>query len=539
MRPSQSWSGGRLRRRADASGGHDAIVVGGGHNGLVAAFYLARAGLRTLVLERRGIVGGACVTEEFTPGYRASPGAYVLSALRPAIWRDMALNPRGLRVSPAGPSLNLFADGASCILHNTDAETADEIRRFSSADAAAFVEFKREMTAIGALLFPTMDAPPGPVRIGLRAARRRGVAERAAELLTTSARRYLDARFESEHVKAALGWDAISNTLAGPSDSGTGVALLHEHAADPSGAVPWGFVPGGMGEVTRMMADAAREQGAEIRTDAEVARILVEGGRARGVELRDGGSLRARVVVSNADPKRTFLGLCDPVDLPRRFLGAIRAYRCQGASLKLNLALSGLPALAGRRSAGEEHRGLIQVTLPLGEMDRQQDDARRGISAVDPHLEVCFPTVHDPSLAPAGGHVATVGVRSQPYALAGDGWDVMRDRVADRVVEQLGRFFPDLPGMVVGREALSPLDLERRLALTGGHHLHGDMLPDQLFLLRPVRGAAGYRAPIRGLYLCGAGTHPGGGVTGANGRNCAAVVAGDLRRRRVRGSADG
>jgi phytoene dehydrogenase-like protein len=270
-----------------------------------------------------------------------------------------------------------------------------------------------------------------------------------------------------------------------------------------------------------------------------VARVVVRDGRARGVELSDGSSLRARVVVSNADPKRTFLGLCDPADLPARFRGAIRAYRCQGASFKLNLALSGLPALAGRRSPGDEHRGLIQVTLPLAEMDRQQDDARRGIPAVDPHLEVCFPTVHDPSLAPEGGHVVTVGARSQPYALVGDGWDVIRDRVADRVVEQLGRFFPDLPGMVVGREALSPLDLERRLALTGGHHLHGDMLPDQLFLLRPVRGAAGYRAPIRGLYLCGAGTHPGGGVTGANGRNCAGVVAADLRRRRVRGGSAG
>jgi phytoene dehydrogenase-like protein len=539
MQPWRSSRGGRLRRRARRFGDHDAIVVGGGHNGLVAAFYLARAGLHTLVLERRRIVGGACVTEEFAPGYRASPGAYVLSALRPAVWRDMRLRERGLRLSPAGPSLNLFADGASFVLRNSDPETAREISAFSSADARAFIEFKREMAELGALLFPTMDAPPGAVRMGLRAARRRNVAERAAELLTTSARRYLDSRFESEHVKSALGWDAISNTLAGPSDPGTGVALLHEHAADPTGAVPWGFVTGGMGEVTRMMADAAREQGADIRTGAEVARVVVEDGRARGVELADGTSHRAGVVLSNADPKRTFLALCDPADLPDRFLGAIRAYRCQGASLKLNLALAGLPPLKGRTSPGEEHRGLIQVTLPLEQMDRQQEDARRGISAVDPHLEVCFPTVHDASLAPDGGHIATVGVRSQPYALAGEGWDAMRDRVADQVVEQLGRFFPDLPGMVVDREVLSPLDLERRLALTGGHHLHGDMLPDQLFLLRPVRGHAGYRSPVRGLYMCGAGTHPGGGVTGANGRNCARVVVGDLRRRRVRGSTDG
>ncbi|MGH3138817.1 MAG: phytoene desaturase family protein [Gaiellales bacterium] len=539
MQPWRSVRGGRLRRRARRFGDHDAIVVGGGHNGLVAAFYLARAGIRTLVFERRRIVGGACVTEEFAPGYRASPGAYVLSALRPAVWRDMRLRERGLKLSPAGPSLNLFADGTSFMLRNSDSETAREISAHSSSDARTFLEFKQEMAEMGALLFPTMDAPPGAVRIGLRAARRRGVAERAAELLTTSARRYLDSRFESEHIKAALGWDAISNTLAGPSDSGTGVALLHEHAADPTGAVPWGFVAGGMGEVTRMMSDAAREEGAEIRTGAEVARVVVDGGRARGVELADGASHRAAVVVSNADPKRTFLTLCDPADLPDRFLGAIRAYRCQGASLKLNLALAGLPALKGRTSPGEEHRGLIQVTLPLEQMDRQQEDARRGISAVDPHLEVCFPTVHDASLAPQGGHVVTVGVRSQPYALAGEGWDVMRDRVADRVVEQLGRFFPDLPGMVVAREVLSPLDLERRLALTGGHHLHGDMLPDQLFLLRPVQGHAGYRSPVRGLYMCGAGTHPGGGVTGANGRNCARVVVGDLRRGRMRGSTHG
>jgi phytoene dehydrogenase-like protein len=292
-----------------------------------------------------------------------------------------------------------------------------------------------------------------------------------------------------------------------------------------------------MGEVTRMMSDAAREEGVEIRTGAEVARIVFEGGRACGVELAGGGFEHARAVVSNADPKRTFLRLCDPEHLPGRFARAIAAYRCEGASLKINLALAGLPALAGAPAPDGAHRGLIQVTLPLHEMDRHQQDARRGIPAIDPHLEVCFPTVHDPSLAPEGRHVATIGVRSQPYRLASGAWDTLRDDVADRVVEQLGRHFPDLPGMVLDRDVLSPLDLERRLALTGGHHLHGDMLPDQLFLFRPVRGAAGYRSPVRGLYLCGAGTHPGGGVTGANGRNCARVVVRDLRRRPgVRGS---
>ncbi len=216
-------------------------------------------------------------------------------------------------------------------------------------------------------------------------------------------------------------------------------------------------------------------------------------------------------------------------------MAAIGAYRCEGASLKLNLALSGLPALAGRTAPGDEHRGLIQVTVPLEEMERQQAGARSGIPGVDPHLEVCFPTVHDPSLAPEGCHVVTIGARSQPYRLAERTWDEVGGEAADRVIAQLGRFFPDLPGMVVGREVLSPLDLERRLALTGGHHLHGDMLADQLFLFRPVRAHPGYRSPVRGLYLCGAGTHPGGGVTGANGRNCARTVLHD--RKRMRGSA--
>jgi phytoene dehydrogenase-like protein len=531
-----------------------AVIIGGGHNGLVAAFYLARAGLRPLVLERRPFVGGACNTEEFAPGFRASTGAYVLSMLREQIWRDMRLARRGLVVDPAGPSLNLFADGTTFMLDDDVGTTQDEIRRFSKADAAVFPEFESELAGLAEAIRPMFDwTPPNPglasprdlprlLHLGTRAVRYRRRLLGAGYLFSTSVTQYLDEWFESDVLKAALGWHAINDSVAGPSTPGTAYVLLHDHAAEEAGGGvrSWGFVRGGMGVVTGLMADAAREAGAEIRTDADVESVLVEGGRAVGVRLAGGEEVRAESVLSNADPKRTFLGLCDAADLPARFLGAIRAYRCEGASLKLNLALSGLPALAGRRAPGDEHRGLIQVTLPLAEMDRQQDDARRGIPAIDPHLEVCFPTVHDPSLAPEGGHVVTVGARSQPYTLAGEGWDVMRNRAADRVVEQLGRFFPDLPGMVVGREALSPLDLERRLALTGGHHLHGDMLPDQLFLLRPVRGAAGYRAPIRGLYLCGAGTHPGGGVTGANGRNCAGVVAADLRRRRFGGgSADG
>jgi phytoene dehydrogenase-like protein len=515
------------------SGRLDAIVIGGGHNGLVAAFYLARRGLRTVVLERRETLGGACVTEEFAPGYRASPGAYVLSMLRPAIWRDMHLAERGLSVRPAGPSLCLFGDGARFTLHNDDARTVEEIRRYSPADASAFQGFKQELAEIGALVFPTLDAPPSLARFGAHAMRRPQVAERAAALLSTSARRWLDERFDSEHVKAALGWDAISNTLAGPSTPGTALALLHEHAADPGGAVPWGFVPGGMGTVTRLMAEAAREAGAELRTASPVARVIVEDGRACGALLEGGEELRARVVLSNADPKRTFLGLCGADDLPEPFVRAVEAYRCDGASMKINLAVAELPALPGVDGLGEEHGGLIQLTLPLGEMDRDQESARRGVPAADPHVELCIPTVHDPSLAPAGHHVLTIGARSQPYRLAEGTWDDARESVADGIVEQLGRFMPNLPGAILHRQVLSPLDLERKLGLTGGHHMHGDMLPDQLFAFRPVRGHADHRTPIRNLYLCGAGTHPGGGVTGANGHNCAGVVVRDLRLRRA------
>ena len=318
----------------------------------------------------------------------------------------------------------------------------------------------------------------------MRAARTPDVARAEAGLLSTSTRRWLDERFDSEHVKAALGWDAISNTLAGPSTPGTALSLLHEHAAHSGGGVPWGFVPGGMGTVTGMMADAAREAGADLRPASPVDRIVVEDGRACGVVLESGEELRSRIVLSNADPKRTFLGLCDPADVPEEFARAIDAYRCDGASMKINLAVDRLPEIPGTTGLSEEHHGLIQLTLPLEGMDRDQESARQGVPAVDSHVELCIPTVHDPSLAPPGHHVITVGARSQPYALAEGTWDDIRESVADRIVQQIGGLLPNVPDSVVHRQVLSPLDLERRLGLTGGHHMHGDMLPDQLFWFR-------------------------------------------------------
>jgi phytoene dehydrogenase-like protein len=526
----------------------DAVVVGGGHNGLAAGFYLARGGLRTLILERRRIVGGACVTEEFAPGFRASPGAYVLSMLRDTIWRDMRLVRRGLRVSQAGPSLNIFPDGSRFMLHGDTATNVEAMRALSPHDAAAFPRFEGRMEELAKALMPLYSRAPFDPRLlrvrdsrdalflGQLALRHRSSLLDIAYLFSASAQQLLDESFRSEEIKAALAWQSISNTLAGPSTPGTAYRLLHEAAAagGAGGGDGWGFVAGGMGVVTGLMADAAREAGATIRTDAEVARFSVRNGAVTGVTLVDGRQIRSRFVLSNADPKRTFLGLTDPGDLPEEFLARIGTYKSHGASIKMNLAVSELPRVTGDTDAAPQpyHRGLIQFTKLLGDLDRDQELARRGIPAPEPHVEVCFPTVHDPSLAPEGRHIVTIGIRSQPYQLKDKDWDSVKDDVADRVVERLGTFMPNLPGAVLHRQVLTPLDLERKFALTGGHHMHGDMSPDQLFFLRPVRGYGGYRTPIDRLYLCGAGTHPGGGVTGANGSNCARVVLKDAGRGR-------
>jgi phytoene dehydrogenase-like protein len=524
---------------------HDVVIIGGGHNGLVAAFYLARAGLRPLVLERRPFVGGACVTEEFAPGYRASTGAYVLAMLRPAVWRDLELDRRGITVSPAGPTLNLMPDGTSLLLGDDPAQAMDAISHHSRRDAEMLGRFEAELGQLAQVLLPTMDMPaPDPsmrhVRdwttashLGRTTLKHRSLIAQTLRLLVSSAGDYLSERFETDIVKSALGWHAINDSLVGPSSSGTGYVLLHDHASgDPDGGIrQWGFVNGGMGRVTAAMAEAAVEVGATVRTDAAVAAIRVTGERAIGVTLANGEEIDAETIVSNADPKHTFLSLCDGAALPEEFVRSMRSFRCEGTSMKINLALGSLPRVRGDKSTDVQpyHRGILEIGPPLDVLDVQQAEARRGIAASGSHVEICFPTVHDASLAPESRHIATIDVNSQPYNLAAGAWDDHKDAVADRVIGELGELMPDLPGAILERQVLSPLDLERVLGITGGHALHGDMTLDQLFIFRPALHYSDYRTPLESLYLCGAGTHPGGGVTGANGRNCAAAVVADRR----------
>lgn len=529
---------------------YDAAIIGGGHNGLVAGYYLAREGLSTVVLERRDIVGGCCVTEEFAPGFRASTGAYVLSMLREQIWSDMKLAERGIVVDPAGPSLHLFADGTRLELSEDTDQAVAAIRELSEADAAAYPAFEEHLAELAGLVTPLIDttppstSPAGPadllalLKVGRLAAGKRKLIDEALFLFTTSVTQFLEERFENEYVKAAIGWHAINDSIAGPSSPGSAYILLHDHAGEDTaaGARSWGFVRGGIGRVTEAMADAAREVGAEIRTGAEVEEILVEGGKSTGVRLKDGEVVKAARVISNADPKTTFLDLTPEGSLPESFAASVEAYRCQGTSMKINLAVDKLPRATNMAGDGTQpyHLGIMEVNQPLADMDRAQAEARAGKPADDPHVEMCVPTVHDPSLAPSGHHVLTIDVNSQPYELAEGSWGEIDEEVADRAIAKLEHYFPGLTDSILHRQVLSPLGLEQVLGIHGGHALHGDMAFDQLFTLRPVRGWAEYRTPIEGLWLCGAGTHPGGGVTGANGRNCAREVLKETKGGRVR-----
>jgi phytoene dehydrogenase-like protein len=525
----------------------DAVVVGGGHNGLTAAAYLARGGLRTLVLERRDVVGGCCVTEEIAPGVRASTTSYIASMLRPEVIRELSLVRRGLRMIPCEPSLQVpFPDGDILPWWGDPARTAAEVDRVCPGDGAAFLALDARLKRLAAYLQGFFLEPPPDVgarglrrlrELGRIARRFRGITgEEIAGLVTFLAASLGDLtrrHFRSEKVRALVLANSIYGRHGGPEEPGTAAGLLFHllTGGEDETAGFFGHVIGGMGSITRAIAGAARDHGAEARTGSPVARIDIREGRARGVVLEDGTEIAARVVLSNADPKRTFLGLVGQEHLDGGFAADVRSIRMDGPAAKVNLALSEEPRLAAMPPGADPGRRALFTLLPsLDFAQRSAEAARRGHIPDQLWIDCVVPTNVDPTLAPEGAHVLTCFVQFVPYRLADGTWDRRRDELGDRVVRTIGEYAPNVPGSVVARQVLTPLDLERTYGLTEGNISHGDLSLDRLFFMRPVPGWSRYRTPIEGLYLCGVGTHPGGGVTGAPGRNAAMQVLRDLRR---------
>lgn len=531
----------------------EVIVVGAGHNGLTAGALLARAGLATLVLERRDVIGGCCVTEEIAPGCRASTTSYIASMLRPEVIRDLDLRSHGLRMIACEPALQVAIEGGLVLADwNDPVRTAAGIARFSGADARAYMQVTAELHRLAARLQPLLTELPPDTTAGrlrglaelLRLGRRlRGIRGHdvpgLTRLLTGSLGEFLEARFESREARSLLLANNLYGKHGGPYQPGTLIGLAFHMLTGGEESVPgfFGHVLGGMGAISDAIASAGRSHGMAIRTDAPVARIMVRDGTARGVVLADGTELTARVVLSGADPKRTFLGLVDKADLPEDFRAAIAGIKMDGPCAKVNLVLDAEPQVTGMPAdAGPGQRALFTLPPDIAVADACYDRAKRGeIADADQLFVDCVLASNvDDSLAPPDRHIMTCFVQYVPYKLASGSWDTRRDELGDKVITRISRFAPNVAEAVVARQVLTPLDLERTYGLTEGNIFHGDVRPDQLFHMRPVPGWARYATPVRGLYLCGAGAHPGGGVTGAPGHNAAHRVLADLKHRSAR-----
>jgi phytoene dehydrogenase-like protein len=528
----------------------DAIIIGGGHNGLACACYLAGAGLSVRVLERRGVVGGAAVTEEFHPGFRNSTASYTVSLLNPKVIAELRLREHGLNMleRPLSNFLPL-PEGGSLSVGPTLADTQRAVAQFSARDAAALPRYYDMLERVAGLLRElALETPPnagGGVRdlvAALAAGNRLRKLDMAArrdvlDLFAKSAGHLLDAWFESDALKAAFGFDAIVGNFASPYTPGSAYVLLHHVFGEVNGKPgAWGHAVGGMGAITQAMAAEARARGVDIVTDAEVARVNVEGGAACGVTLADGRTLAARCVVSNLNPKLLFLDLIDAAELDAEFVERLRHYRCESATFRMNVALSELPDFSVARGTQVQphHQAGIIMAPSLAYMERAYFDARTDGWSREPIVEMLIPSTVDGSLAPAGKHVASLFCQHFSYALPqGRTWDDCRDAAADHIIDLVNRHAPNFKASILGRRVLSPLDLEREFGLVGGDIFHGALSPDQLYSARPLLGYADYRGPLKGLYLCGSGTHPGGGVTGLPGRNAAREIARDWRRGRL------
>ncbi len=525
------------------TGRYDAIVIGGGHNGLVAAAYLARAGRKVVVLERRERVGGAAVTEEIFPGFKFSVFSYVVSLLRPEIIRELDLPSHGLEILPLESTVTPLRNGDYFAAWGDPDRSRRELHRHAPKDVEAMESFGRLMHHMAMAVRPIIGmVPPDPTSLGLRDLRGmlrlgghlRGLDEKNVhalhKLMTMSAADFLDEWFECEPLKATKSASGIIGTFLGPRSPGTAYVLLHHYMGEIDGAFrAWGFARGGTGAVSEAIAGAARGFGAEIRTEADVAEVIVRGGRARGVALANGDELRAPVVVSGLDPARTFLGLLAEADVPDDVVEAVRRFRFRGSSGKVNLALAQAPNFPCLPGTGPHLRGAISISPSIEYLERAYDDAKYGAFSRRPYMDIVLPSMIDPGMAPPGMHVMSIFVQYAPYRLTG-GWnDAQREAFGDAVIETLAEYSPNLESSILHRQVISPWDIEQMTGLTEGNIFQGELALQQLFFLRPVPRWAHYRTPVRGLYQCGAGTHPGGGVMGASGRLCAGEILRDRR----------
>ena len=526
----------------------DIVIIGGGHNGLITAFYLAKAGYKALVLERRIQVGGAAITEEFHPGFRTSLLAHSTGPLRPEVVRDMQLEKHGLKViTPNVAVTALSPDGVPLILYRDIDKAAEGIARVSSADSAKYRGFyaalektSRVISKVLTMTPPEISQPSKSDLFGLLQLGRsvRGLGKKSTyDLLRWGPMAVADLVsefFENDLLRATIAARGIFGTFLGPWSAGTSLVLLLRASADSNPAGSHFFAAGGVGAITQAMAKAAQQAGTEIRTATEVAEIKIKDGAVRGVVLSNGEEIQARAVISNADPQRTFLKLMDPVLLSPTFTKRLQNYRMNGTVAKINLALSGLPTFPGLKGNTDALTGRIHIGPDIDYLERAFDESKYGNFSRAPYLEIAIPSLSDPSLAPGGQHVMSMYVQYAPYNLKNGSWrdEAQKTSLGDTVIKAVAQYVPDLPGKILHSQVITPLDLEETYGLTGGHIFHGELALDQIFTMRPMLDWARYRTPIEGLYLCGSGTHPGTGLTGGSGANAAREILKDLKARR-------
>jgi phytoene dehydrogenase-like protein len=520
---------------------YDVIVIGGGHNGLVNAAYLARAGKRVLVLERRHVLGGAAVTEEVFPGFKFSVCSYVVSLLRPEIIRELDLPRHGLEILPLDGTFTPMPNGDYLWRVNDHAKTRREIARHSRLDAEAYDEYGKAMVEMAHFVKPVMNmTPPDPASLnpkGLmelltmgRRFQKLSTEDKynQVQLMTMSAVDFLDQWFETDVLKATMSASGIIGTFLGVRSPGTAYVLLHHYMGEIDGAFrSWGLSRGGTGAISNSIADAAREAGAEICTEAPIAKIILKNGEAKGVVLENGDEIYADVVSSSVDPRLTFMKMIGEQHLPEDFVEDIKRYKFRGSSGKVNLALDALPNFKALPGAGPHLRGAVSISPSVDYMERAYDDAKYGRYSRRPYIDMVIPTLTDPSVAPPGKHVMSCFVQYAPYNLKGN-WDDEREAFGDTVIDTIAEHAPNIKDIILHRQVLTPLDLEREFGLSEGNIFQGELTLEQLFFLRPAPGWARYRSPIKNLYMCGSATHPGGGIMGASGRNAAMAILKDM-----------